>query len=131
METVEAIMEFPGQVPAQSTEKLDKVSAIDALVSSLDAFDAATPVTDFPEKMADKAKAARSLAAELKDDLLMMKQQLSEMKDDLNKLSDPGHQERFASMFVNRLDVVANALQDAGEHGLAERLDVVANTLLG
>ena len=124
-------MEVPEQTPTLPTAQLDKVSAIDALVASLDTFDAATTVTDFPEKMADKAKAARSLAAELKDDLLMMKQQLSEMQDDLGKLSGSGQQERFASVMAGRLDAVASALQAAGKDDLAERVDLVTNTLLG
>ena len=111
----------------------DKIAAIEALVSSLDAFDTATPVTDFPEKMADKAKAARSLAAELKDDLLMMKQQLSEMKDDLDKLASPGQQGRFASAssLTSRLDIVANDLQGLGKADMAYSLDMVSNLLLG
>lgn len=111
----------------------DKMAAIDSLVSALDAFDAATPVTDFPEKLADKAKAARSLAAELKDDLLMMKQQLSEMKDDLDKLSNPGQQERFAaaSSITRRLDLIANELQGQGRVDMAYSLDTVSNLLLG
>ena len=130
-------LETPAAAPAAA---VDKNQIIMDLVSALDAFDASTPVTAFPEKIADKAKAARALAAELKDDLLLLKQQLEDASKDLVKLQAPetgaaqvaavGDEDlsRFASS-TKRLDRVAAELEKLGLSKLATTLDMVSNTL--
>lgn len=126
--------------PAAPAAAQDKNQVIMDLVSALDAFDASTPVTAFPEKIADKAKAARALAAELKDDLLLLKQQLEDASKDLVKLQAPdagpaqvaavGDEDlsRFASS-TQRLDRVAAELERLGLRKLAATVDMVANTI--
>lgn len=126
--------------PAAPAAAQDKNQVIMDLVSALDAFDASTPVTAFPEKIADKAKAARALAAELKDDLLLLKQQLEDASKDLVKLQAPdagpaqvvavGDEDlsRFASS-TKRLDRVAAELERLGLRKLAATVDMVANTI--
>lgn len=135
-------LEISAVTPVPAAPAMDKSQVIMDLVSALDAFDAATPVTGFPEKMADKAKAARALSAELKDDLLLLKQHLEEAGKDLSKVQtadaptfapqgedDGADLGRFASL-VNRLDSVANQVQDLGLRKLAAEIDIVTNTLI-
>ena len=124
--------------PLSSPE--DKTQVIMDLVSALDAFESATPVTGFPEKMADKAKAARALAAELKDDLLLLKQNLEEAGKDLVKLqgagsppmesapADEAELGRFASL-SSRLDCVASECERRGLRKLAATIDTISNSL--
>lgn len=128
---------------AEPSAQADKTQIIMELVAALESFESSTPVTAFPEKMADKAKAARSLAAELKDDLLLLKQNLDDTTKDLSKVqgaspavtavstSEGGNDAdigRFASL-TSRLDSIADAVQTAGFPKLAASIDVVTNSL--
>ena len=128
----------PAVTPATT---VDKNQVIMDLVSALEAFNVSTPLTGFPDKIADKAKAARALAAELKDDLLLLKQQLEDASKEYGKLqptgspamsgSEPDGDEdlsRFASS-AKRLDHVASELEKLGLRKLATTLDMVANSL--
>ena len=129
-----------GAPAAMQASPADKTQVIMDLVSALDAFETSTPVTGFPEKIADKAKAARALAAELKDDLLLLKQHLEEAGKDLGKLqgseipsnisadTTEGDLGRFAALAM-RLDQVATECERIGLGKLAATIDSVSNTL--
>ena len=115
----------------------DKTQVIMSLVAALEAFEASAPVTAFPEDMAEKAKAARSISAELKDDLLLLKQRLDEAAEELGKAQGVGVASAAVSTptdevqgrFATRLDGIANVLQAKGMGKLAASIDVVSNTL--
>jgi hypothetical protein len=83
--------------PAGGAEGM--MGSIDSLVTSIDAFLDNLPVTAFHDRDAEKAARARAKATELRDDVLIIRKQVSDTRAAIN--GDPGHTERFASLARN------------------------------
>ena len=83
--------------PAGGAEGM--MCSIDSLVTSIDAFLDNLPVTAFHDRDAEKAARARAKATELRDDVLIIRKQVSDTRAAIN--GDPGHTERFASLARN------------------------------
>lgn len=85
--------ETPAPVPTTAETMM---GSIEALVRDLESFIENVPVTAFHDRDADKVARARSKASELRDDILLIRKQVSDTQAALN--GETPQAERFATM---------------------------------